>query len=125
MVKENLVYCNINDDFWDDGCVPKGEKQSTYAYVESDEKLTEQKEILELLCSYINTNKLLPEGICHVEFYDSKIVYPNLPPECHHFQRWKLIIDEITHKKLEKMLPILIKSNLKYKNKPIHFYSES
>jgi hypothetical protein len=124
---------NIWDDYHDDGYVPAGKIQETYAYVESelDENVkdTTSKIVLELLKVAIDKYSK-PEWNLElsVEYYDSAKTYPSLVGTEHEwclYKRWQLNIKHLTHKSREELLEKLQKENLDYANIPLDIYSES
>jgi len=120
---------NIWDDYYEDGYVPEGEKQETYMYVETDEVTLEQKKnILEHILSYINNNLKLNGVKTSLIFYDSKIKYPTLVGSEYEwclFERWEVRFENLTHKRLFKLLDELTSANLMVDNTPLNIYSES
>lgn len=121
------ININIWDDFYEDDYVPAGEIQETYVYVEDDITLNEKKDILEFLMTYIQNNILLDNVIYHMNFFDSKIKYPNIPEEYKslQFERWEIKVVNITHKQLDILLKKLQNANLEYNNFKLNIYSES
>jgi hypothetical protein len=76
-MKNELTNIPINfwDDFYEDGYVPEGEIQETYAYVEEYELLSEDehKNILEIVFNYL---KELKTGInIELIYHDSEKDY--------------------------------------------------
>jgi hypothetical protein len=128
MGKIEKILINIWDDFYDDSYVPKGEKQETYIYVEEDFPQEKKKEYLEYLLKYMN-EKLSLKGVkIWMEHYDSKKKYPELIGTEHEwclFERWEIKVENLTHKRLEKLVDELNDANLMIDNLPFHIYSES
>lgn len=111
---------NIWDDYWEDGHIPEGEFQGTYAYVEGgkdDDKRDEK--VLKEFEAYIVTN--FPELLTGVEhevvFYDSRTKYPTLE-EMFQFTRWQLNFKHLTHEQREALVK-------RCKGAPWKVYSES
>jgi hypothetical protein len=130
-----MIDINFWDDFYEDGFVPEGEIQKTYAYVE-EKNLAEDatKKCLENILGYIKYKI----GFCglrqfddvkfSIEYYDSKLKYPNLVGTEHEymlFTRWELRMVNITHKLLEEIMEMLEDSKLTLDGIPLNFYSES
>ena len=121
--KDTSIPVNIWDDFWDDGCVPKGHTQNTFAYVESEDfTLTIQKKTMELLCAIIKESKILDESLYHIQTktYENHWINNGEP-----YKRCKLIFKKITHKQLDKLMKILENNKYFVDNIPVRFYSES
>lgn len=131
MKKLDKIGINIWDDYWDDGYVPEGEIQETYAYVEGGrDYLTneDQKKILELLLNHLKNKKHLQDVEMHLEFYDSKLKYPQLvgtENEWCLFERWELRFKHLTHDIRETLVEGLKTENLTCNNIPLNIYSES
>ena len=117
------------DDYDDDGYVPEGEIQETYAYTESKIPDEDCEKILELIKTTIE--KLAkPEWSLemYLNYYDSAKVYPNLvgtEHECCLYKRWQLEIKNITHQMREYLVEKLENKQLKYNETPLIVYSES
>lgn len=98
---------NIWDDYYDDGYVPDGKIQATYAYIEEYDVLTdEDKEpIIQVFYDYLKTLNL--EG---VELNtDGCLVF----------------FKHLTHRRREKLVEELEQSKLQHEGIPFGFYSES
>jgi hypothetical protein len=97
---------NIWDDYYDDGYVPEGEIQKTYAYVEEYDILedVEKAEIIDILKEYIDTIELE-----NVKYYAG----------------FYLNFEGLTHKLREELVEKLIIANLNWKGVPFEIYSES
>lgn len=123
------ININIWDDYYDDGYVPDGEKQETYAYVECDLSHEDSKMVLELIKTEIEQLALPGWNLeLSVEFYDSAKVYPNLVGTEHAYclyKRWQLEIKNLTHENREYLVEELGKKKLSYSDMPIVVYSES
>jgi hypothetical protein len=123
------INVNIWDDYHDDGYVPEGEKQETYAYVECDLNQNDCEKVLNLIKVEIEQLYQPSWNLkLSVEFYDSEKVYPNLVGTEHAFclyKRWQLEIKNLTHKDREILVEELGKKKLSYSNIPIVVYSES
>lgn len=119
---------NIWDDFYDDGYVPKGKKQESYIYVEADYPQEKKKEYLEYLLKYMS-EKLSLKGVkLWMEHYDSKEKYPDLVGTEHAwclFERWEIKVENLTHKRLDKLVEELNNANLSVDGIPFYIYSES
>jgi len=126
----NSIPVNIWDDYYDDGYVPEGDIQKTYAYVESQDFSEDDcKAILGLLKNEIE-QIAKPEWNLKldVEFYDSAKVYPNLVGTEHEFflyKRWQLNMINISHEAREVIVDQFEKKTLSYNNMDIDVYSES
>lgn len=123
------INVNIWDDYHDDGYVPEGEKQETYAYVECDLNQNDCEKVLNLIKVEIEQVSQPSWNLkLSVEFYDSEKVYPNLVGTEHAFclyKRWQLEIKNLTHEDREYLVEELGKKKLSYSNIPIVVYSES
>ena len=118
------ISVNIWDDYHDDGYVPEGEIQVTYAYVECELSDEDCKNVLELLKEEIS--KLSTCGL-ELNYYDSAKVYPNLVGseyEYSLYKRWQLEIKNMTHKELDSIVGNL-ENKLQYQDRLINVYSES
>ena len=94
---DNVISINLWDDYHDDGFIPEGKIQETYAYVESDMEDQDCKTVLELLKTTI-------EGLAKTEwklelylnYHDSTKIYPNLVGTEYEFtlyKRWQLEVN--------------------------------
>lgn len=118
------ISVNIWDDYHDDGYVPEGETQDTYAYVECELSDEDCKNVLQLLKEQIA--EISTCGL-ELEYYDSAKVYPNLVGteyEYSLYKRWQLEIKNLTHEEREKIVEAL-QNKLQYQNRLIKVYSES
>ena len=116
---------NIWDDYYEEGHIPEGEKQETFIYVEDDGISAEiRKEYLEKLLDYIDKNLKLEGVKSWLHFYDSKTKYPTLEDR-YNFRRWEIRIENLTHKRREKLLDELKNANLSMNGVPFEIYSES
>lgn len=137
---ENLkeIHINIWDDFYDDGYIPEGKKQETYIYVEENEKdITHenQKRCLDVLLKYINENLNINGVKIWMEYYDSRIKYPDINEVDNpvfmkqhpnfHFCRWEIKIEDLTHERLYEWMSKLEEANLSIDGIPFNIYSES
>ena len=122
MNRDDLIYINIWDDYYDDGHVPDGETQSTHIFVEeTDVPYEEQKEILTILLNFIHSNidsqttKFQlgwkePAKISGIKFHNG----------------WRIYVENISHKFREDvLLPALENQPLFYKDKKFNIISES
>lgn len=122
---------NIWDDFYDDGYVPEGEIQETYAYVEdSDIPEDNRKQLLDAVFDYINDFLKIKEDGVEVEmfYYDSHKKYPNLVGTEHEwclFKRWQINFKHLTHERLNKLVDELNDAKFEIEGVPFNFYSES
>jgi hypothetical protein len=125
-----MININIWDDYFEDGCVPEGEVQETYAYIESpDIEKDEEKACLEYLMSYIVKNSLLENDIkMSLVFYDARVKYGSklaeVFPVCV-LTRWDLRFEGLSHEAREQLVAKLQQGNLTYKSDPLIVYSES
>lgn len=124
------IHVNIWDDYHDDGFVPEGKIQETYAYVEGGD-LTADDSHAVLLQLQKTVEFLKATGsvlVCCVEWYDSALVYPNLvgtEHERHLFKRWQLQMKHLPHSELEDIVERLGRLQLVYNGRPVVVYSES
>lgn len=131
MEKLDRIGINIWDDYFEDGYVPEGEIQETYAYVEGGrDYLTneDQKKILELLLNHLKGKKYLEGVEMFIQFYDSKLKYPQFVGTEHEwilFERWEIRFKNLSHEKREILVEGLRTENLKCNNIPLKIYSES
>ena len=110
---------NIWDDYYEDGYVPDGELQETYAYVETSKvKQDKQKVYLEELMRLIVDQKLLPETVeMTIVDYDSATKYPNLiGTESAYllYRRWELRFKHLTHELRENLVEKLQKYSSRF-----------
>jgi hypothetical protein len=130
-VKVTRIPINIWDDFWEDGYVPEGEIQETYAYVEDDKIPHEGREqFLEAVFEYMNEFlQLQNEGVeTEMFFYESAKKYPQwvgTDMEYMLFDRWEIRFKHLTHKRLDKLVEELNEANFEIEGVPFEFYSES
>ncbi len=123
------ININIWDDYYEDGYVPSGEIQETYAYIESNLSHDESKEVLEILKKEMI--KFLESEFnveLDIKFYDSAKIYPNLvgtEMEYCLFKRWQLEIKNLTHTAREQFVGSFEAKKFSYLDKPICVYSES
>ena len=127
-MENNKISVNIWDDYHDDGYVPDGETQDTYAYVECDLESDKQKEVLLVLKEHIE--KIYPNASFEMElsYYDSAKVYPSLVGteyEYSLYKRWQLQFKHFSHKVREDLVEKLQNLHLTYLNIPVDIYSES
>jgi hypothetical protein len=120
---------NIWDDFHGDGYVPEGEIQKTYMYVENYDIPHEScRVILDRFKRFIEKNLRLNDVKMWLEFYDSRIKYPNICEKEYphfHFQRWEIKVENMTHKQIQYILDILDGNKLILDDIPLKIYSES
>ena len=124
MLEIDSIPINIWDDYHEDGYVPDGENQNTYAYVEDYDLLSEiAKHALERLYNYIVANKLLPNVQMSLIYYKSKDKYPTLD-DIYQYERWELRFENLTHKLREELVEKLNKNKI-YDDCLLRIYSES
>jgi hypothetical protein len=122
---------NIWDDFYDDGYVPEGEFQSTYAYVEdTDIPEDSRKQFLDATFDYMKEClKLQEEGVeMEMYFHDSFKENPSLVGTEHEwclYKRWQINFKHLTHKRLDKLIEELNSAKFEIEGVPFVFYSES
>lgn len=120
---------NIWDDYFEDGYVPEGEIQKTYAYVEADLPDEACRAILSNLmleiARLVNKDNSLK---CELEFYDSAKVHPSLVGTEHQwclYKRWQLKLDNLPHVMREKLVMDLEAWSYLHDSRPVCVYSES
>jgi hypothetical protein len=127
--EEKSIPINIWDDFWEDGYVPDGEIQETYAYVEDSEIPQEDRKVyLDFLMNHLKTKEFLSNVDMQLTFYRSREEYPSLVGteyESMLFERWEIRFKHLTHKDIHKILEELESQELVLNNHPIRVYSES
>jgi hypothetical protein len=120
---------NIWDDYHEDGYIPEGKIQETYMYVEDTDISHEARHnILKAFMRYISSKFDLTGVILSLDYYDSKLKYPNLvgtENEWCLFERWQINVKHLTHEKREEIVKCLKDVNLKILDIPIVVYSES
>lgn len=124
------IHINIWDDYHDDGFVPDGQIQETFAYVEGDGLTDEdQRQVLGLLLRVVETlkdaNSKVKAFVC---WYDSAIKYPQwvgTERESILFKRWQLQLEHLTHAEREKLVDLLGQHPFQYNGQPVSVYSES
>jgi hypothetical protein len=125
------VPINIWDDFYEDGHVPEGKIQKTYAYVEDDKIPHDyRKQFLDAIFDYMTKYlKLQDEGVeMEMFFYESAKKYPNLVGTEHEyilFDRWEIRFKHLTHKRLGRLIEELEDADFECGGVPFDFYSES
>jgi len=107
MKELHSIPLNLWDDFWSDGCVPDGEVQETYAYIEEYDVLTDENKqaIVDHLFNYLQRLDLT--GV-EVEKGDDRIYFKHL-----------------THERLDRLVRELRLAELTFEGLPFHVYSES
>jgi hypothetical protein len=115
---------NIWDDYHEDGHIPEGEIQETYIYVE-DYNIPHDscRYVLDRFMKFIKNNLRYDNVEMRLEFYDSKVKYPDYPGL--HYQRWEIKVKHLTHQQREYIVDILYGVNLNLDGIPIRVYSES
>lgn len=111
---------NIWDDYCEDGYVPKGERQETYAYVESnllgydliDDVLYFLMDEIKKLAIPKLKLKVLHDSVQMGSF----MIMDNQP---------RLFMTNLTHTQREEMVKILGKMKLQYEGAKLDIYSES
>lgn len=120
---------NIWDDYYDDGYVPEGENQSTYAYVEAKLSDEDCKNLLESFKLKLESLSSLDKEIkLTLNYYDSAEKYPNLVGTEHAwclYKRWQLEFSHLTHELREQVVEDLKTWNFKYQGQDVEVYSES
>ena len=122
---------NIWDDFYEDGYVPEGKIQKTYAYVEDDKIPHDNRmQFLDAVNDYmLDFIKIQNEGVVtKMFFYESAKRYPNLVGTEHEyilFDRWEIRFNHLTHERLGKLVEELNEANFEVEGVPFEFYSES
>lgn len=124
------IHINIWDDYHDDGFVPEGKVQETYAYVENGNlDDDDSRAVLAQLQQDIEAIKATTSTLnCRIEWYDSATVYPNLigtEHERHLYKRWQLQMTNLPHREREQLVAALGRSKLRFNNRPVVVYSES
>ncbi len=133
---KSYVPINIWDDFYEDGYVPEGKIQQTYAYVEDDKLTPEQcKEYLTVLANFITNNNLIsnPNTEVIVAWHDTANDYtPEQVAKCTEmygesffFKRWEIQFNNFTHSDLNTVLKSLNDETLLYNEALLEIYSES
>ena len=122
------IYINIWDDYHEDGYVPEGEKQETYAYVECDITEEDAKNVLAQFQQEL-ISLVKPEWDINLslDFYDSAKEYQNLVGTEYEkmlFRRWQLSIKNLTHQAREYLIKQLQNKELNYRNIPIVVYKK-
>lgn len=127
--EEKSIPINIWDDFWEDGYVPDGEIQETYAYVEDSEISQEdRKKYLEFFLNKLKEMVFLSNVEMKLTYYRSRDEFPSLVGseyESMLFERWQINFKNLTHENIHKILEILDSEELFVDNHPIRVYSES
>jgi len=127
--KDSHIPINIWDDYYEDGFVPKGEKNETFIYVEVNEQTftdIEKKDILIFLKNKIDSYNFPIKT--RIFIYDTKVQYPNLDFEelgLQHWNRPEIRVENLTHKLRLELLELLKESKIEYRNSHFFFYSES
>ena len=123
------IRVNLWNDYFDDEDIPEGKSQETYMYVEdSDVDQEDAKNYLEFLLDHIFKNVDIGGAVMVMRNYDSKEVFPALigtENESMLYERWEILISDLTHKDRERIVEELKESKLEYKGIPFHIYSES
>jgi hypothetical protein len=124
------IQVNIWDDYYDDGFVPEGSIQETYAYVEGGDLADDESRAVLLQLQQTVESLKVPGSnlVCCIEWYDSALVYPNLvgtEHERHLFRRWHLQLRHLPHREREDIVDVLGRLQLEYDGRPIVVYSES
>lgn len=122
---EKVININIWDDYYEDGHVPEGKVQETFAYVESELSEDESKEALEFLMKHIQTKLKENSNIqLSIDLYDSKAAIESMD-EMFFFKRWQIFIKNMTHLQREDLVIDLASDKLFFNSKEIIVYSES
>lgn len=124
------IQINIWDDYPEDGSVPAGTIQETYAYVEEDDLADDDQ--LGALLQLQKAIEFLKDKesplVCSVEWFDTAAIYPDLVGTEHEhwmFKRWQLKLQNLTHNEREHIVAVLGRLQLGYKGRPLTVYSES
>lgn len=127
----NRICINIWDDFYEDGYVPEGNIQETYAYVEmSDVSHDHCKQFLDAIHDYMKDFlRIQDDGVdIEMEFQEGAKKYPGLvgtENEIMLFDRWELKFKHLTHSRLHKLVNELGEANFEFEGIPFDIYSES
>lgn len=124
------IHINIWDDYHDDGFVPEGETQETYAYVEgSDLTDDESRAVLVQLQQTVESIKAHDSAlVCCIKWHDSAAVYPNLVGTEHEwclYKRWQLQMKHLPHSEREQLVEMLGRHEIQHDGRPVVVYSES
>ena len=124
------ININIWDDYYEDGFVPEGKNQETYAYVDNgDLSDDDQRDVLKLLQAHVMEMKQPGSSIeCNLNWYDSAQVYPALVGTEHEwclYKRWQLELKNIPHCERELIVAVMADLQLRYGDRPVLIYSES
>lgn len=135
MREYNVIPVNIWDDFHEDGDVPDGEIQETYAYIEDTNiPLDIQEAVLSMLLTVMKEQVVLRNVDMFLEFHDSRSKYSDEIVaraianygEKFFYKRWQIKFKNITHEILwELLVEILSKMDIKHDGIPVVIYSES
>ena len=99
-----MIGFNIYDDYYDDGHVPQGECQETWGHAEFGAD-GEEEDVASVVYAYVS------------------LLY--LPGVSLSLDGEDITFKHLTHELREQLLEWLQKSDLKFKDKEIDFYSES
>lgn len=111
--KQEIIPVNIRDD---DDDVPKGKRQETHSYIESEDyDMKEQLKILKYLCRHLNILK---------DFHKSKFSVPSLTDRSGEAYCQIKVLD-LSHQHRKQLLETLLHSKLEFEDKVFDFYSES
>lgn len=124
------IHVNVWDDYHDDGFVPEGEVQDTYAYVEGsglsdDDSRSLLLQLQQTVESIKTRDSVL---VCCVAWHDSAAIYPNLVGteyERHLYKRWQLEMKHLPHREREQIVEMLNRGQFQYNGTPVVVYSES
>ena len=102
-----LIPFNIWDDFWDDFCTPVGQIQRTHGYIDEFDVITDEEKGLMV--------KFLFEKMKNIDLMGATM-------EC-----GEIDIDfiNLTHARLDMLIPELESMDIRYNGRPFIFYSES
>lgn len=126
----DVISINIWDDYYDDGFVPEGETQETYAYVDNcDLSDDDQREVLQQFQAQVMELQQPGSSLkCNISWYDSAQVYPALVGTEHEwclYKRWQLELKNIPHSERESIVEAISGLDLRYGDRPMRIYSES
>ncbi|MFM2393090.1 MAG: hypothetical protein RLZZ546_1072 [Bacteroidota bacterium] len=131
---QTYIPINIWDDFYEDGYVPEGKIQETYAYVEdTDIPHEKRKEYLSMLVEHILFNNLLPNTEVKLDFHDTKNDYDEerikkgieMYGEDFFFKRWEIKFKNLSHADLNALMKSLKTDVLAHDDILLDIYSES
>lgn len=119
-----MININIWDDYWEDGHVPEGKLQSTYAYCEGRENLSldEQYIYLNFFHDEIKKRNLIPDISSFLNLYDSRNFYPS---NSNYITRWEIRFLNISDKIRRNIIKSFNDEILYFDEIKYNIYSES